>query len=76
MSNFRVIAATDQGIILDLAPSNVGIYRLGLGVEYSPEDYQSLSTRVSYRTDQWSDKNDGRNNGRVNIVEAGVSAKF
>jgi len=53
-----------------------GIYQLGFGVEYHPEMFESFSAKLGYRTNQWSDKNDSRNNGRVNVVETSLSAKF
>jgi len=72
----RQVAGEDHGDVTDLGPSNVGIYQLGFGVEYHPEMFESFSAKLGYRTNQWSDKNDSRNNGRVNVVETSLSAKF
>ncbi|MEK9145473.1 MAG: hypothetical protein AAB339_07685, partial [Elusimicrobiota bacterium] len=73
MTVFRSVAGKDPAApVTDLAPMNTHITRSSLGLEYSPGE-SSLSARLSHRIDQWVDKLDPLNSGRVDVTEAGVS---
>ncbi|MDE2039778.1 MAG: hypothetical protein KGO96_08865 [Elusimicrobia bacterium] len=58
----------------DLAPTEVRITHWT--VSLARELYKNLSARASYDEEQWVDKLDGSQNGRIGVSELSLSAKF
>ncbi|MDE2291802.1 MAG: hypothetical protein KGL53_06945 [Elusimicrobia bacterium] len=58
----------------DINPSEVRIVRWRL--ELAREVYKDVSARVSYDQQQWVDKYDATQNGRIGVTEVALAAKF
>ncbi|MBI3297165.1 MAG: hypothetical protein HYZ75_03310 [Elusimicrobia bacterium] len=60
----------------DYTPYDIRIARGTMAVDYTPLSYDSLTARVSYSIQDWVDKIDNANSGRVSISQVGLTAKF
>ena len=67
----------DPGYFInDNSPLHVVILRGRVGVDYTPTFLKNLTAKASYRYEDWNDRIDGNNSGRVYYTQFGIETKF
>lgn len=72
-----VTTKVDDGTTVNIPkvnPTDIRMFKWGVSVGY--EITKDVTARMGYYQDHWMDKYDDRNDGRANVAELALSAKF